>query len=178
MHLYFKLVLLILTRSSHLTIQSSPFRQVRPVGLYLLNALKWPRRPDLYLNQGFPYYSTKGHVAAGYCSNQASTYSLTNQLSEDSVQLIKWLLRRSLVHLLVEQHDWSTIFPIQPWHICCCFWKGMDMRHLCCFRSPMQSYLSGLSLKISDLVQEFKTQTSLRPSFFGNSVFYTGEGGI
>lgn len=88
------------------------------------------------------------------------------------------LLCRSLVHSLVAHH-WSIIFPVQLWQaFVVVFERGWDMCHLSCYRSPIQNDLSGLSLKISDLVLEFKTQTSFRPGFFGNSVFYTGEGGI
>ena len=43
------------------------------------------------LGQACPNYSTKGRVAAGFCSNQSRAHGLTNELSEDWDQLIKWV---------------------------------------------------------------------------------------
>ena len=44
---------------------------------------------QLSIDQGCPNYSTKARVAAGFCFNQSSTHRRTNQMSEDSDQLIK-----------------------------------------------------------------------------------------
>ena len=68
------------------------------------------------LHQACPNYSTKGRVAAGFCSNQSRAHSLTNQLSQDWDQLIKWV--RSSALLL----SWKeNLQPHDP------LWNSLDM---------------------------------------------------
>ena len=74
-------------------------------------------KKKLPLEQRFQADSTKGRVAAGFCSNQSSTHGRTNQLSEVSDQFIKWA--QSGVFGWLEQKPAATRpFVESVWHPC------------------------------------------------------------
>lgn len=56
--------------------------------------------------------STKGRAAAGFCSNQSSAPTLTNQLSDDSYQLIQWVQSRLLLDIFLKK-DMNKLFRVE-----------------------------------------------------------------
>ena len=88
----------------------------------------------LSLDQGCQTDSTKGPEAADFCSNQSSKHNLTNQLSEHSDPLIKWVQSGELLpgwNKNLQPHGPFGSFPCLPAKIlhCCRFSRTLAVAH-------------------------------------------------